>query len=126
MEAAIATRIAILTRIVENLPLSHPKAIERPLQSLKTVLKELAQIPLMRQLSEPFLAEGGIRLPRYRVMRQQPSFAQARWFLSIVSIERDAVSLTVVEKGRDCYFSGRSEQVCELRISFCPVIAGVN
>lgn len=70
MEAAIATRIAILTRIVENLPPSYPKAIKRPLQSLKTGSKELAQTPLMRQLSEPFLAEGGIRLPRYRVMRQ--------------------------------------------------------
>lgn len=62
MEAAIAARIGTLTRIVENLPLSHPKAIERPLQSLKTVLKELAQAPLMRQLPEPFSAEGGIRL----------------------------------------------------------------
>lgn len=43
-----------------NLLRYHPKAIERPIQSLKTGSKELAQTPPMRQLSEPFLAEDGM------------------------------------------------------------------
>lgn len=96
------------------------------LLSLKTAIPELAQTPLMRQLSEPFWTEGGIRLPRYWVMRRQAYFAQARWVLSIVSIECDAVGLALMEEGRDCHFSGRSEKVCELRIGLCPIIAGVN
>ena len=75
----------------------------------KSTFGELAQTSPIRQLLAPFSEEGGIRLPRYRVMRQQPSFAQAHWFLSIVSIKSDAVGLALVEKCCDCYLSGRSE-----------------
>jgi len=46
-----------------NLLRCHPKAIERPIQSLKTDPKELAQTPLKRQLSEPFLAKGVLGYP---------------------------------------------------------------
>jgi hypothetical protein len=46
--------IAIITQIVANLLPYYSKAIERPLQSLKTGPKELAQTPPMRQLSEDF------------------------------------------------------------------------
>lgn len=92
----------------------------------KIYIRELALISPIRQLLAPFSAEGGIRLPRYRVMRQQPSFAQAHWFLSIVSIKSDAVRLALVEKCCDCYLSGRSEKVCELRIGFCPVISRIH
>lgn len=106
-----------------NLLRCHPKAIERPIQSLKTDPKELAQTPLMRQLPEPFLAEGGIRLPRYRVMRQQARFAQAHCVPSIESIESNAMGLALMEEGRDCHLSGSSEKVCELHIDLCPVIA---
>lgn len=92
----------------------------------KNYIQELAQTLPIRQLFLPFTAEGGIRLPRFRVMRQQPLFAQARWVMSIESIESDTVSLAVVEKGRNRHLSGRSKQVRELRICFCPVIARVN
>lgn len=88
--------------------------------------KELAQNSTIRQLFAPISAEGGIRLPRYRVMRQHSRFAQAHWFLLVGPIECDAVGLALMEEGRDCHFSGRPEKVCELRISLCPVIAGVN
>lgn len=126
LEASMAARNRYYYSNHGNLFRYRPKAIERPLQNLKTGPKELAQTPLMRQLSEPFLAEGGIRLPRYRVMWQQPLFAQARCFLSIEAIKSDAISLAVVKEGGDCHLSGRSEKVCELRICLCPVIAGVN
>ena len=89
-------------------------------------IPELALPPQMRQLSEDFQSEGGIRLPRYRVMRRQAKFAQAHWVLSIVSIKCDAVGLALVEEGRNCHLSGCSEKVCELCIGLCPVIAGVN
>ena len=92
----------------------------------KIYIRELALISPIRQLLTPFSAEGGIRLPRYRVMRQQPSFAQAHWFLSIVSIKSDAVRLALVEKCCDCYLSGRSEKVRELRIGFCTVISRIH
>lgn len=95
-------------------------------QLRKIYIRELALISPIRQLLAPFSAEGGIRLPRYRVMRQQPSFAQAHWFLSIVSIKSDAVRLALMEKCCDCYLSGRSEKVCELRIGFCPVISRIH
>ncbi len=88
--------------------------------------QELAQTSPIRQLFAPFTAKGGIRLPRYRVMRQQAHFAQARWVLSIESIKSDTMGLALVEEGRDYHLSGRSEEVCELRIGLCPVIAGVN
>lgn len=96
------------------------------LLSLKTAIPELAQTLPIRQLFAPFTAEGGIRLPRYRVMRQQAKLAQAHWVLSIVSIESDAVDLALVEEGRNCHLPSRPEKVCELRVGLCPVIAGVN
>lgn len=80
----------------------------------------------MRQLSEEFQSEGGIRLPRCRVMRKQAKLAQARWFLSIEPIENDTVGLALVEESGDGHLSGRSKEVCELRIGLRPVIAGVN
>lgn len=40
-------------------------------QLRKIYIRELALISQIRQLLAPFSAEGGIRLPRYRVMRQQ-------------------------------------------------------
>lgn len=92
----------------------------------KIDIQKLAQTSPIRQLFAPFSAEGGIRLPRYRVIRQQAKFAQAHWVLSIVSIECDAVGLALVKECRDCHFSGCSEKVCELRVGLCPIIAGVN
>lgn len=74
LEVSMAARNRYYYSNHGNLFRYRPKAIERPLQNLKTGPKELAQTPLMRQLSEPFLAEGGIRLLRYRVMWQQPLF----------------------------------------------------
>lgn len=111
LEASMAARNRYPYSNPGNLLRCHPKGIERPFQNLKTGPKELAQTPLMRQLSEPFLAEGGIRLPRYRVIRQQAKLAQARWFLSIEPIESDTISLALVEKCRNCHLSGRSEKV---------------
>lgn len=105
---------------------SLPKNASTALLSLKTAILELALTPLMRQLSEDFQSEGGIRLPRCRAMRQQAKFAQARRFLSVVSIKSDTVGFALVEKGGDGHLSGCPEKVCELRIGLCPVIAGVN
>lgn len=58
LEVSMAARNRYYYSNHGNLFRCRPKAIERPLQNLKTGPKELAQTPLMRQLSEPFLAEG--------------------------------------------------------------------
>lgn len=59
LEVSMAARNRYYYSNHGNLFRYRPKAIERPLQNLKTGPKELAQTPLMRQLSEPFLAERG-------------------------------------------------------------------
>ena len=59
-------------------------------------------------------------------MRQQAKSAQAHWVLSIESAESDTMDLALMEEGRNCHLSGRSEKVCELRVGLCPIIAGVN
>lgn len=86
-------------------------------------IQELAQTSPIRQLFAPFTAEGVLGYP---LDLSCGNFAQACWVMSIESIESDAVSLAVVEECSDCHLSGRSEQVRELRIGLCSVIAGVN
>ncbi len=91
--------------------------------SLKTAFRELALTPLMWQHSRRICFEGGSRLPSIVTMRQ---FAQARWFWSVKAIEDDTVSLALMEESRDSHLTGGSEQVCELRVSLCRVIARIN
>ena len=105
---------------------SLPKNDSAALLSLKTLIQELALTSPIRQLFAPISAEGGIRLPRYRIMWQHARFAQAHWVPSIESIESDTMSLALVEKCRNCHLPSRPKQVCELRVGLCPVITRVN
>lgn len=123
---ALDAKIRRSCAIQPNPTTSLPRNDSTVLLSLKTAIPELAQTLPMRPLSEDFQSEGGIRLPRYRVMWQHARFAQAHWVPSIESIESDTMSLALVGKCRNCHLPSRPKQVCELRIGLCPVIARVN